>query len=143
MDKQWLVGLGACAALILAAVAASYFGGFIKPAPAVPQQDDAYPVPQEIEVVRTVDAQGVHTFSGSVPMTSTCNVVSSGISTDEAGGELRVSLALRILAATSRCEGVADGATQTFYASFDPRSDKPVTLSALTINGEPVEFVER
>ncbi len=104
-------------------------------------QDDAYTAPSQVVVYHSKDAQGTHVYSGAVPMTSTCNVVSSGISTDEEPNAVRVSLALRILQAQSgSCEGVANGTTQTFYVSFIPQSSLPVKLSALSVNGIDVAY---
>ncbi len=143
MDNKRLVGglvAAGLVALVLIGAYMLYSPEGTRKVPIMPQ-DDTYVAPATVVVHHTKNAQGAHVYSGAVPMSSTCNVVSSGISTDEEADAMRVSLALRILKSLDgSCEGVADGTTQTFYVSFTPQTDKPIKLGALSVNGQPIEY---
>ncbi len=102
--------------------------------------DAAYTAPTSVVVTHT-QTGGMHIYTGTIPMTSTCNKVGSGISYDEVEGRLKASLAIGILKAEDgACQGVANGTTQSFTTSFTPPHALPVDLLKVTVNGKEVEF---
>lgn len=139
-DKQGVLVGSVALALIVAVVAGGYWmlRGSQKQA-ALPV-DTAYEAPETV-VVTYIKRNGAHTFFGTIPMTSTCNKLGSGVSIDEVHGVIEASVALGVLAAQDgKCQGVADGSTQSFEVSFTPKHDLPVKLVGFTVNGKAVAY---
>ncbi len=139
-DKRG-VWVGSVALLLIVAVVA---GGYwiLRGAskPGILPVNTAYETPDSVEITY-VKRAGAHTFFGTIPMTSTCNRVASGVSTNEVNGVLEVSIALGVLQAQEgACQGVADGSTQSFELAFTPERDLPIKFVGLTVNGKTVDY---
>ena len=141
MDTK-AVATGSIALVVIAAVligAYLWFGG--KSSKILPM-DSAYTAPASVNVVHTQTGD-THIYTGTIPMTNTCNKVGSGISYDEVEGRLKASLAIGVLKAEDgACQGVANGTTQSFTTSFKPPHALPVDLLKVTVNGKEVEFTQ-
>ena len=143
MDKK-AVTTGSIALVAILAVLVGtylYFGGSGLPKPL--PVDMAYTAPDSVVVTHTTK-NGMHIFSGTIPMTSTCNKIATGISHDEEKGRLKTTLSVVMLSTEDgACEGVANGATQSFTASFMPDHNLPVDLVKLLVNGKEVAFTTK
>jgi len=137
-DKQGVWVGSVALVLIVAVVAGGYWilrGGQKQAALPV---NTAYETPETVEV-NYVKRAGAHTFFGTIPMTSTCNRVASGVAAEEIDGVLEVRISLGVLEAQDgNCQGVADGSTQSFELAFTPEHDLPIKFVGLTVNGKAV-----
>ena len=140
MDKRGVLVGSIALVLIVAVVAGGYWILRGTSKTTILPVDAAYEVPEAVTVTY-IKRSGAHTFFGTIPMTSTCNRVGSGISTDEVGGVIEVSIALGILEAQDgKCQGVADGSTQSYELAFTPKRDLPIKLVGFTVNGKAVAY---
>lgn len=139
MDTKAVITGSVALVAIIAVVVGTYV--WVKERGPTPLKlDTSYAVPASVAVTHTKNGD-THIFSGSIPMTSTCNKVGSGISYDEVSGRIKAVLSIGILKAEDgACEGVADGTTQTFTTSFKPAHALPVDLVKLKVNGSEVVF---
>lgn len=141
MDRNAVITGSVALVLIVAVVAGGYwYFGNTKPRPL--PVDASYANPSAIVVAHEVRG-GTHTFSGSIPMTETCNTLGSGLSSDLVRGAYEMSIALGVLKGKGACTPAAQGATIPFVLSFEPERDLPVKLVGFTINGQAVRFEER
>ncbi len=142
MDTKAVV-TGSIALVIIAAVlAGAYVVTSRGQAPKALPLDQAYATPASVVLTHTTSADK-HIYTGTIPMTSTCNKVGSGISYDVVDGRIKASLAIGILRAEDgHCEGVATGATQSFTTSFVPPHNLPVDLIKVSVNGKEVAFTQ-
>lgn len=141
MDRNAVITGSVALVLIVAVVAGGYwYFGNTKPK-ALPV-DTTYANPAAVSVEHTVSG-GVHIYSGSLPMTETCNTLGSGLSADVVRGAYETSIALGILKGAGPCRPAEQGATIPFKLSFEPERDLPVKLVGFTVNGQAVRFEER